>query len=64
MNIELILYGLIALTLGILTRVTESRVSAKEKRERHYGYSEAAYLIGGWALIGYGIIMIFTGVFD
>ena len=63
MNLELILYGLMALILGIISRRDESRISAKSKRERKLGYSESGYIISGWTLLFVGSVMILWGIF-
>ena len=63
MNLELILYGLMALILGIISRIDESRISAKSKRERKLGYSESNYIISGWTLLFVGSVMILWGIF-
>ena len=63
MNLELILYGLMALILGIISRIDESRISAKSKRERKLGYSESGYIISGWTLLFVGSVMILWGIF-
>ena len=53
-----------ALILGIVSRVSESKLSAREKKERRIGYSESAWIIGGWVLLFLGPIMILWGMFD
>ena len=60
----MIIYGMLALILGTITRITESRLSAREKKERTIGWSESAWIIGGWALLLYGSLMLIWGVFD
>ena len=52
-----------ALILGIISRIDESRISAKSKRERKLGYSESGYIISGWTLLFVGSVMILWGIF-
>ena len=52
-----------ALIIGTISRITVSRLSAREKRDRNAGFSEAAWNIGGWALLTYGTLMLIWGIF-
>jgi len=62
-DIEFLLYGLIAILIGLIPLITESRLSKKEKQDRNFGYSEASYLFGGYGLLISGIIMIIMALF-
>ena len=60
----MIIYGFMAFILGIVSRISESNLNARDKRERRIGYSESAWIIGGWVLLFLGPIMIIWGIFD
>jgi hypothetical protein len=63
LDLEFLLYGLIAISLGLIPIVEESRLSKEEKQNRNFGYSEASYLFGGYGLLIAGIIMIIMALF-
>ncbi|WP_420577985.1 hypothetical protein [Ekhidna sp.] len=63
MDLEHLLYGLIAFLIGLIAKISDKPRSWKEKKTRPLGLSEARFKGGYWALMLAGIVMILISVF-
>jgi uncharacterized membrane protein YiaA len=64
MNFELILYGLIALLIGLIGIIIESRKSLKDKKNEGWSYTRSKLVVSSWGLFIVGILMIIAGLFN
>jgi len=63
MNIDTIIKGLIAILLGLIGVMIESNKSAKENKERGWNWTRGQLVIGTWALLISGTLLILIGIF-
>ena len=63
MDLDNILYGLIAFLIGIIAFLTDKPRSWREKKAGPMGLSEAQYKSGYWMLMLAGIGLLLAGIF-
>jgi sulfite exporter TauE/SafE len=64
MNLDLILYGLIGLTLGLIGVTNESRKSLKDKKNEGWSYTRTKLVISSWGLLIVGVLLIILGLLN
>jgi hypothetical protein len=64
MNLELILFGLMALLGGFIGVTIESRKSRKAKNVEGWHYTKSKFVLSSLALAVVGLILIIAGLFD
>lgn len=62
MNIDSILYGLIAFLIGLMAFISDKPRTVKDKRTRKLGTTEGMFKSGYWGLMIGGIISIIMGL--
>jgi len=64
MNIDIIITGLVSLTIGLIAQLLDKPRSAREKRDIPLGLSEAQFKYSKWTLIIGGALAAIYGLFN